>query len=992
MRRFLTSALTVLVAVFLSISLFSTPVSAATDASWDDDEIVYQSDHYKKTNTNTSTPSAVAVNSTYYLHLKTNGSADVIYFAAGANPQTATSATYANYSADVNGIRGSPLSGPTQISITPKNQSSSSTQAAWSGTDLEFNGYYFSGSNGQPRIATGSTPPGIQKDAQYYQSIGTDGTARVIFFDPGVNVTIATSASYQEFTASSGGFGAAKGSATTISVTPAAESPNSGITGQGAGSSGCNVESIGWLVCPVSEFLAWGMDRIFDMLKGFLEVSPLSTQNDSPLYKAWDLIRTIANIAFVIAFLIIIYSQLTSVGIDNYSVKKLLPRLIVAAILVNLSYYICAVFVDISNILGVATHDLLIGIRESLNGPNVKSIASWESVTGFILSSGVATAAGAVAIGGIIIASGASLGAALILLLPMLLGLLIAVLVALLVLAARQALIVILIILAPLAFVAYLLPNTEKLFEKWRGIFVTMLVFYPLFALIFGGSQLAAFLIIQTAEDINVILLAMFVQVAPLVLTPLLVRFSGGIIGKIAGFVNDPKKGLIDRTRNWAQEQSKYTAARNMARQDPVRQRQVFRRFARTFDDAKRGQTDRLKAYQEYSDARWANSRESSDIHQRLRYAQDWKEVGTNRAENRYEASKTLPGQTRRLDDQSRLVKASLENAKLEGDIRWEANQSARIATQKLRTRVLKDQLEAIQSTRNAEFEEFKGGYIGRNPINTQVTAMLRQSQVDTRTLALNALRLESAKRAITEEFTHDLEQNIQRQQGQSLQRYAGGIQGSDGAQRALASAISQQNHAEDEAVKNATSILTHNNLRDPVITRIALGDSAGSGIAITDDMREAAIIKIAGGPNTDEIRDLMRDLDISPSPANQRFRKAFHDALMGNKDKPKWASAGIMAGVKQGFAPPTGNIRIDTWIIETFNAHKWSSAETIVNEDKTYLAELARVLRDNPAAFRRDAIDSFRQQLQIVRTDNRYLGRIGDRRQVLEDISRVLP
>src|SRR5690606_2310258 len=122
----------------------------------------------------------------------------------------------------------------------------------------------------------------------------------------------------------------------------------------------------------------------------------------------------------------------------------------------------------------------------------------------------------------------------------------------------------------------------------------------------------------------------------------------------------------------------------------------------------------------------------------------------------------------------------------------------------------------------------------------------------------------------------------------QSLQRYAGGIQGSDGAQRALATAISQQDHTDDESVKNATAILKHYNLRDNIITRIGLGDSAGSGIAITDDMREAAIIKIAGGPNTDEIRDLMRELDISPTPANERFRKAFHDAIMGNKDKPK--------------------------------------------------------------------------------------------------------
>lgn len=39
-------------------------------------------------------------------------------------------------------------------------------------------------------------------------------------------------------------------------------------------------------------------------------------------------------------------------------------------------------------------------------------------------------------------------------------------------LIARKALIVILIVISPLAFVAFLLPNTEKFFSKWRSTFV----------------------------------------------------------------------------------------------------------------------------------------------------------------------------------------------------------------------------------------------------------------------------------------------------------------------------------------------------------------------------------------------------------------------------------------------------------------------------------------------------------------------------------------
>ncbi|MCZ6324111.1 hypothetical protein O5165_25825, partial [Escherichia coli] len=75
-------------------------------------------------------------------------------------------------------------------------------------------------------------------------------------------------------------------------------------------------------------------------------------------------------------------------GLNNYSIKKMLPRLIVAAILVNLSYYICAIAVDISNILGHSLQQALIDIRQQFNGQGSSGISatSWENITEYILS------------------------------------------------------------------------------------------------------------------------------------------------------------------------------------------------------------------------------------------------------------------------------------------------------------------------------------------------------------------------------------------------------------------------------------------------------------------------------------------------------------------------------------------------------------------------------------------------------------------------------
>ena len=345
------------------------------------------------------------------------------------------------------------------------------------------------------------------------------------------------------------------------------ESPSENST-----STSCDVQGIGWIICPVSNWLADGIDFMYSALQEFLKTKPLETTNqNSGIYLAWVIMRNISNVAFIVAFLVIIYSQLTSVGISNYGVKKMLPRLVIAAVLVNLSFTICAILLDLSNIAGYAFQDAFMGIKNTIStvGENT-STWTWSEVISTALSNG------ALAIGAITFTTE---------LLPMLVpaatlaGL--TLLLILLIMAARQALIIILIIISPLAFVCYLLPGTEKWFKKWRDSFLTMLVFFPAFSVVFGGAQLAGILIIQNASGPNgaiMHVLGMLVQIIPLAITPLIMKFSGGVLGKFAGFVNDKNKGWYDRTKNWSKGRreiirNKKLANPNMARFNPNRLR-----------------------------------------------------------------------------------------------------------------------------------------------------------------------------------------------------------------------------------------------------------------------------------------------------------------------------------------------------------------------------------------------------------------------------------
>lgn len=304
----------------------------------------------------------------------------------------------------------------------------------------------------------------------------------------------------------------------------------------------CVITGIGWIVCPVMRFMAQVTDQAYGVVSTMLTTPALDTSTGGDMYKAWSTMRNFANVAFVIAFIIIIYAQITGFGVTNYGIKKLLPRIIVAAILVNVSYWICAIAVDISNILGQSLSGLLEGTANQLfqQGKDFTQSGGgggWDVLTVSV----IATAAGV-----------ALLYVGLSVLAPLLLMALLAIVTVVVVLTARQALIILLIVVSPLAFVAYLLPNTESWFKKWRELFTSLLMMFPIIALVFGASKLASTVIMKSNPSMVVQIMGAGVTIIPLVITPILMKTTTGILGKIGGFVNNPNKGPFDRMRKGA--------------------------------------------------------------------------------------------------------------------------------------------------------------------------------------------------------------------------------------------------------------------------------------------------------------------------------------------------------------------------------------------------------------------------------------------------------
>ncbi|MDB5162001.1 MAG: rane protein of unknown function [Candidatus Saccharibacteria bacterium] len=326
----------------------------------------------------------------------------------------------------------------------------------------------------------------------------------------------------------------------TADLSGAAEEATSttGVDSPDSADQPCEIDgALGWIICPAIRFLAGISDGVFTFLAdSLLKVDPkiLATGTQNPTYNAWVVMRNVANIAFVLVFLIIIFSQITGAGITNYGVKKMLPRLIIAAILVNLSYFVCQIAVDLSNILGYSVKTALEGIGANIMGLNEGVGGSNNLNKSFTdMTNDALAQAGSVLL-------------LLSILIPIMLAGLIAIIVIVFMLIGRQAILVILIVISPLAFVAFLLPNTQNLFTQWRKIFTTLLLMFPIISAIFGLSSLTSTIISSVAADntdgtvtgfINQIIGA-GILVLPLFVVPFVLKKSLDGIGSIGALMN----------------------------------------------------------------------------------------------------------------------------------------------------------------------------------------------------------------------------------------------------------------------------------------------------------------------------------------------------------------------------------------------------------------------------------------------------------------------
>ncbi len=288
--------------------------------------------------------------------------------------------------------------------------------------------------------------------------------------------------------------------------------------------------ALAWIICPATELIAKATDFFENnIIIPFMTTSPLTTNNNNPIYILWKDFRDLANVGFVVLLFVAIFS----IALSKYGLMRMLPRLVLVVLGINLSYFGAAFIIDAFNIFGAGVSQLIVAALHQAGTTQLNSGTSAGPVRSIFTLGGAALLT-------ILLSGGAALGW-----LFSFLGLAaLVVVVVVLVLIVRQLAIITLVVLSPIILLAFLLPNTEGNGKKGIKTFTQLMVMYPMMVLLFGSGKIFGIILQQpdfkiggdgvsdeVGQGVRVIL-QFLVYVIPLGFLPATFAASGGAMGK----------------------------------------------------------------------------------------------------------------------------------------------------------------------------------------------------------------------------------------------------------------------------------------------------------------------------------------------------------------------------------------------------------------------------------------------------------------------------
>lgn len=347
---------------------------------------------------------------------------------------------------------------------------------------------------------------------------------------------------------------------TVVAAATDAAPPQLPEPGRGAGDTGGDTQptcedsvdgGFGWLVCWIID----GADRLIGWMEGIiqsqLEVDTSFFTNEE-LKSAWTQVARISSGLLVIVGLAMVIS--TALGFsmfDAYTVKKVLPKLVIAAVFIWLSWGLVTTYVTIMNDVGKGIADLLFSPFGNFSEVDLGAIVGKATASS---GGGSDAVFSGLLLGGMVAAVLASGGvfAVLAALVPVIAFIAIG----FVVLVFRQAIIIFLVVMAPLGIAAWILPNTEKIWKLWSGTLNKLLIMFPLFMGIFAAAKIFAWTTAGATGGAAEVVVTVLAYVSPFIFLPALFKAAGGLLSSITGIVNNKGKGVFDRAQGALQKRN----------------------------------------------------------------------------------------------------------------------------------------------------------------------------------------------------------------------------------------------------------------------------------------------------------------------------------------------------------------------------------------------------------------------------------------------------
>ncbi len=309
-----------------------------------------------------------------------------------------------------------------------------------------------------------------------------------------------------------------------------------------------DTSNLGWILCAIIRGIDGTLNEINSQVQNIMEIR---TDNLTDLRVAWGNIRNIASILLVLFAMIMVISTAINVGpFDAYTIRKILPRMVAAVILMQISWGLMTFLIEVTNDVGKGITNLMLapfGGDAAIEYPDVisQSVAGSGLISFNAVMIGLAGAS-ALALGALGIASLA-------------LTTLASVIIGFAVLIIRNIVIISALMIAPFAIICYIIPGTEKFGKFWWDAFSKGLLMFPLIMVLFASGRIFAYVTAASDPPDTWQILQFVIVVAayaiPYFLIPATFRLAGGAIATLGGMVNDRSRGFFDRNKKFRQGQ-----------------------------------------------------------------------------------------------------------------------------------------------------------------------------------------------------------------------------------------------------------------------------------------------------------------------------------------------------------------------------------------------------------------------------------------------------